>query len=122
MKAVQSRRADMFSASPSKILAESLTNFVYNDLPTTYNVNPNETEKGSNLSTKSNNMANTNVDQPSVVNGLSSDGFTYRWLGNFTDFKLYVEQRLKLAGKWTSPGGETKLFTASQDEFVFKYG
>ena len=85
MKAVQGRRADMFSASPSKILSESLTNFVYNDLPTTYNVNPtNEIEKGSNLSTKSsNNMANTNVVQPSVVNGLSFDGFTYHWLGNF---------------------------------------
>ena len=85
MKAVQGRRADMFSASPSKILSESLTNFVYNDLPSTYNVNPtNEIEKGSNLSTKSNNnMANTNVVQPSVVNGLSFDGFTYRWLGNF---------------------------------------
>ena len=123
MKAVQGRRADMFSASPSKILAESLTNFVYNDLPTTYNVNPtNEIEKGSNLSTKSNNnMANTNVDQPSVVNGLTFDGFTYCWLGNFTDLKSYVEQGLKLAGKWTSPGGETKLFTASQDEFVLKW-
>ena len=123
MKAVQGRCADMCSARPSKILAESLTNFVYNDLTTTYNVNPtNETEKGSNLSTKSNNnMANTNVDQPCVVNGLSFDGFTYRWLGNFTDLKSYVEQRLKLAGKWTSPGGETKLFTASQDEFVLKW-
>ena len=33
----------------------------------------------------------------------------------------YVEQGLKLAGKWTSPGGETKLFTASQDEFVLKW-
>ena len=66
-------------------------------------------------------MANTNVDQPSVVNGLSFDGFTYRWLRNFTDLKSYVEQGLKLAGKWTSPGGETKLFTASQDEFVLKW-
>ena len=104
-------------------MSESLTNFVYNHLPTTYNVNPTiEIEKGSNLSTKSNNnMANTNVDQPSVVNGLSFDGFTYRWLGNFTDLKSYVEQGLKLAGKWTSPGGETKLFTASQDEFVLKW-
>ena len=66
-------------------------------------------------------MANTSVDQPSAVNGLSFDGFTYRWLGNFTDLKTYVEQRLKLAGKWTSLGGETKLFTVSQDEFVLKW-
>jgi hypothetical protein len=38
----------------------------------------------------------------------------YYWQGTLSELKLFVETNpLKLQGKWSSPGGEVKLFTAS---------
>jgi hypothetical protein len=37
----------------------------------------------------------------------------YYWQGTLRELKLFVEANLKLQGKWSSPGGEVKLLTAS---------
>ena len=34
------------------------------------------------------------------------------WDGTLENLKKFVADELKLLGKWTSPGGETKLFTS----------
>ena len=62
-----------------------------------------------------------NASQSSPANLLSFDGASYRWLGSFTELKLYVEVGLKLSGNWNSPGGDTKVFTSDGDEFVLKW-
>ena len=34
----------------------------------------------------------------------------YFWNGSLSELKSFVENNLGLSGKWTSPGGEVKLF------------
>ena len=56
----------------------------------------------------------TNSDEsklPSTfVSNLSINENVYIWKGNLPQLKCFVENDLKLIGKWSSPGGETKLF------------
>ena len=35
----------------------------------------------------------------------------FSWEGSLDELKAFVQNELKLRGKWTSPGGEVKLFT-----------
>ena len=43
---------------------------------------------------------------------LKIDGEKLYWDGTLNDLKEFVSNRLKLSGRWTSPGGEVKLFTS----------
>ena len=56
-----------------------------------------------------------------ATNMLMYDGKTYRWTGNLSDLKSFVDDILNLKGKWTSPGGDAKLFSAAEAGFVIKW-
>ena len=42
----------------------------------------------------------------------TENGEKFIWDGTLENLKKFVADELKLLGKWTSPGGETKLFTS----------
>ena len=81
----------MSSANSSQILADSLLDFVKDtaDMPT----NSDESKLPSTL------VLNLSINE----NG-------YIWKGSLPQLKRFVQNDLKLIGKWSSPGGETKLF------------
>ena len=56
-----------------------------------------------------------------ATNMLMYDGKIYRWTGNLSDLKSFVNDILNLKGKWTSPGGDAKLFSAADAGFVIKW-
>ena len=84
------RRVNLSSANSSQILGDSLLDFVKDtaDMPT----NSDESK-----------LPSTLVSNLSYENG-------YIWKGNLPQLKRFVQNDLKLIGKWSSPGGETKLF------------
>ena len=43
------------------------------------------------------------------------------WKGNIQELRHFTLDVLKLTGKWKSPGGDVKMFTASDETFVFKW-
>ena len=43
------------------------------------------------------------------------------WKGNIQELRHFTLDVLKLTGKWKSPGGDVKMFTASDERFVFKW-
>ena len=43
------------------------------------------------------------------------------WKGNTQELRHFTSDVLKLTGKWKSPGGDVKMFTASDEKFVFKW-
>ena len=47
------------------------------------------------------------------------DESCYCWKGNLAQLKSFVQNDLKLIGKWSSPGGETKLF--KNTEIILKW-
>ena len=54
--------------------------------------------------------------------GLTYDGEKYRWTKSFPDLQSFVTASLNITGKWTSPGGDAKLFKSDGDgEFVIKW-
>ena len=85
------RRVNLSSANSSQILADSLLDFVKDtaDMPT----NSDESKLPSTL-----------------VSNLSINENGYIWKGNLPQLKRFVQNDLKLIGKWSWPGGETKLF------------
>ena len=85
------RRVNLSSANSIQILADSLLDFVKDtaDMPT----NSDESKLPSTL-----------------VSNLSINENGYIWKGNLPQLKRFVQNDLKLIGKWSSPGGETKLF------------
>lgn len=52
---------------------------------------------------------------------LKFDGNFYRWVGDFNDLRSYFDEVLDLTGRWSSPSGDVKLFTAINDEFSVKW-
>lgn len=51
------------------------------------------------------------VKLPSVNRFLRSVDGELTWHGNLEELKQFIDEELKLSpGKWSSPGGETKLF------------
>ena len=56
-----------------------------------------------------------------ATNMLMYDSKTYRSTGNLADLKSFVNDILNLKGKWTSPGGNAKLFSAADAGFVIKW-
>ena len=55
------------------------------------------------------------------VNKLKYDGEIYRWTGLLNELKQFVDECLGIKGKWTSPGGDVKLFTAIVPNLVIKW-
>lgn len=64
------------------------------------------------------NIANK-VNLPSKSQLLRNDNGELTWYGNLEELKHFICEHLKLSGKWSSPGGETKLFT--NDEITLKW-
>ena len=44
------------------------------------------------------------------ISNLSCDDSGYLWKGNLSQLNCFVKNDLKLAGKWSSPGDERKIF------------
>ena len=80
--------ANLCSVNSSQILANSLLDFT-ND-----SVNNDDTKE---LSLR-----------------LSKDENGWLWKGNLPQLKSFVSNELNLNGKWSSPGGEMKVFKNSQ--------
>ena len=53
---------------------------------------------------------NENEPPSTQLSNLFADESEYLWKGNLSELKRFVQDELKLTGKWSSPGGETKLF------------
>ena len=56
-----------------------------------------------------------------AINMLMYDGKTYRWRGNLSDLKGFVNDILNLEGKRNPPSGNAKLFSAADPGFVIKW-
>ncbi|CAB3997337.1 Hypothetical predicted protein [Paramuricea clavata] len=52
---------------------------------------------------------------------LIHDGDTYLWTGSLADLTRFVDKIFNFTGKWSSPGGEAKLFCATKSDFVIKW-
>ena len=88
---IMDRRVNLSSANSSQILADSLLDFV--KYTADMSTNSDESKLPSTL-----------------VSNLSINENGYIWKGNLPQLKRFVQNDLKLIGKWSSPGGETKLF------------
>ena len=54
-----------------------------------------------------------------LISNLCADASGYFWKGNLSQLKSFVQDVLKLTGKWSSPGGETKQFKST--EIILKW-
>ena len=55
------------------------------------------------------------------VSKLSIDDSGYMWKGNLEQLRCFVQDDLNLTGKWSSPGGERKVFTCSTEGIKLKW-
>ena len=90
------------SGNTSENLADSLINFM-NDSVISF---PNDEAI--------NNISNFKTN-------LSFDDSGYLWKGDLSQLKCFVKNDLNLEGKWTSPGGERKLFSDSTTGIMFRW-
>ena len=56
---------------------------------------------------------------PNVTGKLTFDGDKLYWNGNLTELKSFVASCLNLDGKWSSPGGQVKLFKVQNLEIKY---
>ena len=49
-----------------------------------------------------------------IVDKLLYDIEKYWWTGSLDDLKQFVDKNLEIKGKWSLPGGNVKLFTATE--------
>ena len=47
-----------------------------------------------------------------LCHSTTKNGEKFIWEGTYENLKKFVADELKLLGAWTTPGGETKLFTS----------
>jgi hypothetical protein len=95
---MENSRVNLSSANSSHILANSLLDFM------------NESVK-----------IPTNDVESKILSSLvfiDESGYC-SWKGNLAQLKSFVQNDLKLIGKWSSPGGETKLF--KNTEIILKW-
>ena len=85
-------RANLCSANSGQILANSLLDFTNDSV----------------------NMIINNDDTKELSLRLSTDENGWLWKGNLSQLKSFVSNELNLNGKWSSPGGETKVFKNTQ--------
>jgi hypothetical protein len=58
-----------------------------------------------------------------LISNLSTDDSGYSWKGNLSQLKSFVQNDFKLAGSWSSPGGERKVFNGTSTDITLKcYG
>ena len=55
------------------------------------------------------------------VSKLSIDDSGYLWKGNPEQLRCFVQDDLNLTGKWSSPGGERKVFTSLTEGIKLKW-
>jgi hypothetical protein len=94
---LESSRVNLSSANSSQILANSLLDFM------------NESVK----------IPTNNVESKVLSSLVFIDESGYCWKGNLARLKSFVQNDLKLIGKWSLPGGETKLF--KNTEIILKW-
>jgi hypothetical protein len=52
---------------------------------------------------------------------LIHNGDNYLWTSSLAGLKCFVDEILNLKGKWSSPGGEVKLFCTTKSDLVIKW-
>ena len=62
-----------------------------------------------------------NISSIEIVDKLLYDTGKYWWTGSRDELKQFVDKNLEITGKWSSPGGNVKLFTATDANFVIKW-
>ena len=60
-----------------------------------------------------------NISSNEAVDRLLYDNGKYWWTGSLDELKQFVDENLEIKGKWTSPGGNVKLFNAT--DIVIKW-
>ena len=64
-----------------------------------------------------------NISSIEIVDKLLYDTGKYWWTGSLDELKQLkqcVDKNLEITGKWSSPGGNVKLFTATDSNLVIK--
>jgi hypothetical protein len=64
-----------------------------------------------------NSNASSNLSQPS---SLLSDHLQVAWTGDFLSLKQFVNENLKLQGKWSQPRGDKKVFTTGTNSISWR--
>ena len=62
-----------------------------------------------------------NISSNEAVDRLLYDNGKYWWTGSLDELKQFVDENLEIKGKWTSPGGNVKLFNATDSDIVIKW-
>ncbi|CAB4040720.1 Hypothetical predicted protein, partial [Paramuricea clavata] len=60
-------------------------------------------------------------EHPTCMYKLCYDGTRIRWSGSFDMLKEFVESAIKLQGKWSSPGGNSKKFTCCSSDITITW-
>ena len=94
---MENSRVNLSSPNSSQILANSLLDFM------------NESVK----------IPTNDVESKVLSSLVFIDESGYCWKGNLARLKSFVQNDLKLIGKWSLPGGETKLF--KNTEIILKW-
>ena len=62
-----------------------------------------------------------NISSIEIVDKLLYDTGKYWWTGSLDELKQFVDKNLEITRKWSSPGGNVKLFTATDSNFIIKW-
>ena len=74
-----------------------------------------------NLSSESKNHSLKTVKSNVKTDNLIISDNQIQWDGNLKSLKCFISNTLNTRGKWKSPGGNVKVFTSSNEEFIFKW-
>ena len=96
------RRENLSSARTGQILTDSLVTFMNDSI--NMSIDDEVSKNASNF-----------------VSKLSIDDNGYLWKGNPEQLRCFVQDDLNLTGKWSSPGGERKVFTCSTEGIKLKW-
>ena len=58
-----------------------------------------------------------NISSIEIVDKLLYDTGKYWWTGSLDELKQFVDKNLEIMGKWSSPGGNIKLFAATDSRY-----
>ena len=73
------------------------------------------------FSSNSQNRSIETVNLSQTNNYLVVCGSQLLWNGNVDELKQFTTNVLNMSGKWKSPGGDVKMFTSLNEEFIFKW-
>lgn len=74
-----------------------------------------------NLSSESKNHSLKTVKSNVKTDNLIISDNQIQWHGNLKLLKCFISNTLNTRGKWKSPRGNVKVFTSSNEEFIFKW-